>query len=262
MPYVPGGSLRTRLEHEPQLPVRDTIRIAREMALAIQYAHAEGVIHRDIKPENILFTVDGTTLVADFGIARALDTSVGRPLTRAGVSVGTPAYMSPEQAAGDELVDARSDVYALGVVLYEMLAGELPFTGATPQAMMLKRLSLDPPSVRVLRPQLPRTLDAGIQHALAPMPADRLESVTAFIEMLDAAQAELTDPSAGITSRGNPWPRRLIGSAALLALAAALVLAIPRLGSAAPQPSPHPRASPYCHSRISAIPPRPISAIR
>jgi serine/threonine-protein kinase len=124
--------------------------------------------------------------VADFGIARALDTSIARPITRTGVSVGTPAYMSPEQAAGDELVDARSDVYALGVVLYEMLAGELPFSGPTPQAIMLKRLSLDPPSVRVVRPQLPRTLDAGIQHALAPMPADRLPSATAFIENLAA----------------------------------------------------------------------------
>ncbi len=240
MPFVPGGSLRARLEREPQLPVREAIRITREMALAIQYAHAQGVIHRDIKPENILFTVDGTTLVADFGIARALDTSIARSITRTGVSVGTPAYMSPEQAAGDELVDARSDVYALGVVLYEMLAGELPFSGPTPQAIMLKRLSLDPPSVRVVRPQLPRTLDAGIQHALAPMPADRLPSATAFIEMLDAAQAELTDPSAGVTARAAAWPRRLVVAAAVLALAVALSLALPRLGSrrAAPVAAP------------------------
>ena len=230
MPYVPGGSLRARLEREPQLPVRDAIRIAREMALAIQHAHAEGVIHRDIKPENILFTADGTTLVADFGIARALDTSA-RPLTRTGVSVGTPAYMSPEQAAGDETVDARSDVYALGVVLYEMLAGEPPFTGATAQAIMLKRLSLDPPSVRVVRPQLPRTLDAGIQHALAPAPADRLPSAAAFLEMLDAAQAELTDPSAGIASRATSWPRRAVTTAVALALVLVLAFAFQRFRS-------------------------------
>jgi serine/threonine-protein kinase len=145
--------------------------------------------------------------------------------------------MSPEQAAGDEAVDARSDVYALGVVLYEMLAGEPPFTGATAQAIMLKRLSLDPPSVRVVRPQLPRTLDTGLQHALAPAAADRIQSATGFIEMLDAAQAELTDPSVGITPRATRWPRGLIAAVAVLALVGAFLFQRSRAHAAPAAPT-------------------------
>jgi serine/threonine protein kinase len=130
MPFVEGESLRDRLRREQQLPVEVALRIAAEAARALQYAHDHGVIHRDIKPENLLLTNDGTTLVADFGIAQALSGGDDR-LTATGISVGTPAYMSPEQAAGERTVDARTDVYALGAPLYEMLVGEPPFTGAT-----------------------------------------------------------------------------------------------------------------------------------
>src|SRR6476660_6312789 len=131
MPFGEGESLRDRLRRERQLPVDDALRIAREAAQALQYAHTHGVIHRDIKPENLLLTDDGNTRVADFGIARGLMAGGGSDenLTDTGLVVGTPAYMSPEQASGDRTLDARSDVYSLGSVLYEMLAGEPPFTG-------------------------------------------------------------------------------------------------------------------------------------
>ena len=157
MPFVEGDSLRDRLRRERQLPVDDALRIAVEAARALEYAHKHGVVHRDIKPENILLTGDGSTLVADFGIARALGGDDG--LTQTGLAVGTPAYMSPEQAAGDKAIDARTDVYSLASVLYEMLAGEAPYTGPTAQALIVKRLSEPPPSVRSLRPSVPEGVD-------------------------------------------------------------------------------------------------------
>src|SRR5882724_8010212 len=152
MPFVEGESLRDRLRRERQLPVDDALRIAVEAARALDYAHKHGVVHRDIKPENIMLTSDGSTLVADFGIARGLGGDDG--LTQTGFSVGTPAYMSPEQAAGDKALDARTDVYSLASVLYEMLAGEAPYTGPTAQAIAAKRLTEPPPSVRSARPSV------------------------------------------------------------------------------------------------------------
>ena len=134
MPFVEGESLRDRLRRERQLSLDDALRVARETAEALGYAHEHGIIHRDIKPENIMLTRDGNTLVADFGIARAVGAEGSERLTVTGLSVGTPAYMSPEQAAGASELDGRTDIYALGCVLYEMLAGEAPFTGTTPQA--------------------------------------------------------------------------------------------------------------------------------
>ena len=154
MPYVEGESLRDRLRRERQLAVEDALRITREAAAALDYAHRHGIIHRDIKPENVLLTAEGHTLVADFGIARALGGD--EHLTQTGMSVGTPAYMSPEQASGDQAVDARTDVYSLGCVLYEMLAGEPPYTGPTAQAIILKRFSEPVPSVRRGRPSVRR----------------------------------------------------------------------------------------------------------
>ena len=153
MPFVEGESLRDRLRRERQLPVDDALRIAREAAAALDYAHRHGVVHRDIKPENILLTADGDTLVADFGIARALGGEDG--LTQTGMAIGTPAYMSPEQASGEKAIDARTDVYSLGAVLYEMLAGEPPYTGPTAQAIIMRRFAEPVPSVRRLRPNVP-----------------------------------------------------------------------------------------------------------
>jgi DNA-binding NarL/FixJ family response regulator len=179
MPFVEGESLRDRLTRERQLPVDAALRIATEAARALEYAHKHGVVHRDIKPENILLTVDGSTLVADFGIARAL-TPDGERLTEAGLAIGTPAYMSPEQAAGDRALDARTDIYSLGAVLYEMLAGEPPFTGPSAQAIIAKRFSGEVPRVRHARSSVPAAVDEAVARALAPVAADRFESAEAF----------------------------------------------------------------------------------
>src|SRR5437773_8914525 len=140
MPFIQGESLRDRLNRERQLPVEDALRIAREAADALDYAHQEGIVHRDIKPENILLS-RRHALVADFGIARALDAGGAHGLTETGMAVGTPAYMSPEQASGERILDGRSDIYSLAIVLYEMLAGETPFSGATAQAMIARRFT-------------------------------------------------------------------------------------------------------------------------
>jgi tetratricopeptide (TPR) repeat protein len=182
MPYVEGESLRDRLRREVQLPVDDAVRISCEVAEALAYAHEHGIIHRDIKPENILLTRGGAR-VADFGVARALEAGAGGKLTETGLAVGTPAYMSPEQASAGQ-VDGRSDVYALGCVLYEMLVGEPPYTGPTAQAIVAKRLSDPVPSVRRLREELPEELDAAIRRALAKTPADRFPTAAEFAKAL------------------------------------------------------------------------------
>jgi eukaryotic-like serine/threonine-protein kinase len=183
MPFVEGESLRDRLRRERQLPVDDALRIAVEAARALDYAHKHGVIHRDIKPENILLTGDGSTLVADFGIARALG-SLDDGLTQTGLAIGTPAYMSPEQAAGDKGLDPRTDLYSLASVLYETLAGEPPFTGPTAQAMAARRLTEPAPSVRALRPTVPPAVDEAIRKALAPVAADRFATAGQFAQAL------------------------------------------------------------------------------
>ena len=189
MPFVEGESLRDRLRRERQLPVEDALRIAREAAQALQYAHDHGVVHRDIKPENLLLTQDGNTLVADFGIARAVGTAGDERLTETGLSVGTPAYMSPEQAAGDRGLDARTDIYSLASVLYEMLAGEPPFTGATTQALLVKRLTEPPPSVRATRPNVPESVDQAIRKGLAPVAADRFGTMAQLAQVLQGGAA-------------------------------------------------------------------------
>jgi serine/threonine-protein kinase len=194
MPYVEGESLRDRLRRERQLPLDDALQVAREAARALEYAHQHGIVHRDIKPENILLTRDGSTLVADFGIARAL---VGDDqLTQTGMVIGTPAYMSPEQASGDKGIDARTDVYSLAAVLYEMLAGEAPYTGPTAQAVIAKRLMDPVPSVRRVRPNVPEGLDRAIQRALAPVAADRYASAGEFARALQASGTGTTTPTA------------------------------------------------------------------
>ena len=187
MPFVEGESLRDRLKREKQLPLDDALRIAREVADALSYAHGHGVIHRDIKPENILLE-SGHALVADFGIARAVSTAGADRLTDTGLALGTPAYMSPEQAAGDRDVDGRSDLYSLGCVLYEMLAGQPPFSGPTVQSIARQHLTATPPPITQLRPAVPGVVAAALERALAKNPADRFNPVGQFAEALSTQQ--------------------------------------------------------------------------
>jgi eukaryotic-like serine/threonine-protein kinase len=205
MPYIEGETLRQRLTRERQLPVEDALRITREVALALDYAHRHGVIHRDIKPENILLC-DGQAMVADFGIGRVTGPSPDERLTETGIVVGTVAYMSPEQAAGEREVDARTDIYSLGVVLYEMLTGEPPYTGATAQSIMAKRFTGDIPSIHRVRPAVPASVERAALQALATVPADRFRTAAEFSQALSAAGAVPADrtaagPSTAIRTR-------------------------------------------------------------
>ena len=183
MPFIDGETVRSRLDHEKQLPVPEAIHLATEVAAALDYAHRQGVIHRDIKPENILLH-DGSALVADFGIALAASKIGGSRITETGISLGTPHYMSPEQALGEREITARSDVYALGCVLYEMLTGEPPFTGPTAQAIIAKLMTDDPRPPAQLRKTIPPHIEAATLTALARLPADRFASAAAFAEAL------------------------------------------------------------------------------
>ena len=189
MPFVEGESLRGRLDRESQLPVEDAVRIAREAAEALEYAHRQGVIHRDIKPENILLSGEHA-LVADFGIARALaaESAEQSRLTETGTTLGTPAYMSPEQAAGARSLDARSDVYSLATVLWEMLAGEPPFTAATPQAAIARRFTEVPRPLRAVRDTVPEHIEKAVAKALSKSPADRYSSALKFGKALAAPE--------------------------------------------------------------------------
>ena len=191
MPLVEGESLRDRLKREKQLPVADAVRIASEVASALDYAHRRGIIHRDIKPENILLQ-DGQALVADFGIALGVTSSSDTRMTGSGISIGTPHYMSPEQAMGEREITARSDVYALGCVTYEMLLGEPPFTGPTTQAIVAKVLTERPGSLVARRHTVPVAIEKAIHTALQKLPADRFASTIAFSAALVTAGSETT----------------------------------------------------------------------
>ena len=241
MPYVEGESLRDRLDREKQLPLDDALEITREVADALSYAHSRGVVHRDIKPENILLAA-GHARVADFGIARAITAAGGDRLTETGIAVGTPAYMSPEQAVGEEALDGRSDIYSLATVLYEMLAGDPPFTGTTPQAV-LRRKSVDPvPKLRTVREAVPPDLEEVVLRALARVPADRFATASEFAaalrhwaeperralaQALEGAMPAAASPRSGRWTR--VWVRRGLVAAATLAAVAAVVFARPRL---------------------------------
>jgi hypothetical protein len=218
MPYVQGESVRHRLEREGKFPVDDAIRILTEMADALSYAHAAGVLHRDIKPENIL--LEGRhAVLADFGVARALQQSqTGGRLTATGMSIGTPGYMSPEQVAGDS-VDARADLYALAVVGYEMLTGQPPFTGASAQAVLTAHLTTPPLPVQELRPDVPPHVSQAIARALSKAPDDRFQSAVMF---RDALEGRMAEPAV----RHPGGRRRTIGALAVAAVIALIVLAL------------------------------------
>ena len=186
MPFVEGETLRDRLARERQLPLEDALQITREVADALGYAHGRGVIHRDIKPENILLE-NGHAVVADFGIAKAVTSATGEALTQTGTSIGTPQYMSPEQAAGERDVDGRSDLYALGCVTYEMLAGQPPFTGPTVQSVVHQHLAAEPRPVTQLRAAVPAPVAQALQRVLAKAPADRFPTPSAFVAALRSA---------------------------------------------------------------------------
>jgi serine/threonine-protein kinase len=197
MPFVEGESLRQRLAREGPLPVDQAVRIASQVLSALNYAHAHNVIHRDIKPENILLE-DGEAVVADFGVARAIEAAGEERLTETGLALGTPAYMSPEQATASRALDGRSDLYAVGCVLYEMLAGQPPFTGVTAQ-QLLARHAMDPvPPLRTVRETVPDTLERTVTRALAKVPADRFPTAAAF------AQALAEPGSSGATPASTP----------------------------------------------------------
>ena len=186
MPFVDGESLRARLNRESQLPIEDAVALACEVADALAHAHAQGIVHRDIKPENILIQ-SGHAVVADFGIARLVQTAGGDTLTATGMSVGTAAYMSPEQFSGEK-VDGRSDIYSLACVLYELLVGQVPFTGPNAMAIMARHTMQPVPSIRLVRSTVPEELEEAIMHALEKVPADRFGSVTDFKDALLGAE--------------------------------------------------------------------------
>ena len=219
MPYLTGETLRARLERERQLPLGDALRIAREVADALGAAHTLGIVHRDVKPENILLQ-GGHALVADFGIALAVQQAGGQRMTQTGLSLGTPQYMSPEQAMGERVIDVRSDVYALGAVTYEMLVGEPPFTGPTVQAVVAKVMSAEPERPTLMRKSIPPHVEDAVLTALAKLPADRFASAADFAAALaDGAPRHHTATRLRTAAPTPPW--RVIGlGAAALAVAA------------------------------------------
>lgn len=248
MPFVDGESLRDRLSRDTRLPVVEALRIARESVQALAYAHQHGVIHRDIKPENLLLTADGSVLIADFGIARALAgdggdtqaTALKTRVTEAGLALGTPAYMAPEQAMGEHGVDGRADLYAMGAVLYEMLDGEPPFTGSSTHAIVARALTEAPRPLSESRAGVTLALDATIAKALAKNPDDRFESAQAFAASLDHALDAIRTSSSedGSDRRPRAAPsgakkRVAVAGAIAIVLAIALGVAVRRFRSPA-----------------------------
>jgi hypothetical protein len=222
MPHVAGESLRDRLDREGQLPVDAAVKIATAVADALEYAHRQGVVHRDIKPENILL-MDGHALVADFGIALAATNAGGARLTQTGLSLGTPAYMSPEQAGGDRTPDGRSDIYSLGAVCYEMLAGEPPFSAPTTHALLGKLLTEEPRILSSLRKAVPPPVEAAVHRALEKLPADRWGSAGEFAAAL--VQSDSRAIARPVARRSSGYSTAVIVSVALAAFAAGVFAA-------------------------------------
>ncbi len=208
MPYIEGESLRDKLDREKQLGIEDAIDITKNVAAALDYAHRQGVIHRDIKPENILLH-DGQAQVADFGIALAVSEASGNRLTETGLSIGTPHYMSPEQAMGDRELDSRSDVYSLGAMLYEMLTGDPPYTGSTAQAIVAKVITEKAPPVTAIRDTVPSHVAAAVEKSLSKLPADRFTTAADFAVALSqqavAPVAAAGTGTAGVTGDAQTW---------------------------------------------------------
>ena len=233
MPFVEGETLRVRLDREKQLPIDEAIRMAVAIANALDYAHSHGVIHRDLKPENILLQA-GQAVIADFGIALAVSKAGGNRITQTGLSLGTPQYMSPEQATGDRVIDGRSDIYSLGALTYEMLTGDPPHTGSTSQAIIARMLTDKPRTMRSSRPAIPEHVELAVQHALEKLPADRFSKAKEFAEALAGRGAATTgvygDDRGGSGKRGaQSWKARLrdpvtlgLGAATLAAIAFAI----------------------------------------
>ena len=231
MPLVTGETLRARLDRERQLPIDDAVRIASEVADALGHAHELGVIHRDIKPENILLQA-GHATVADFGIALAVQQAGGHRMTQTGLSLGTPQYMSPEQAMGEKSIDARSDLYALGAVTYEMLAGEAPFTGPTVQAIVARVMTEEPRPLHAQRKAIPEQVEDAVMRALEKLPADRWSSAREFGDALKGASTSSASHGSSATmrprgaGRGGVTSRRRLRDPLVLTLAAAAVAGV------------------------------------
>src|SRR5436309_932295 len=260
MPYVEGESLRGRLAREKQLPLDDALQIAREVADALSYAHSHGVVHRDIKPENILLQ-SGHAVVADFGIARAITAAAGETrtatLTAAGTALGTPAYMSPEQATGSRDLDGRSDLYSLGCVLYEMLAGQPPFIGPSVESLLHQHLTAEAPSITAIRPAVPGWVAGAIQRALAKTPADRFSPVALFAEALAPRESAAVTPAPHAETAGRVrrfWRLALLSGAAVVVAVVALRL-LPH-----DRHAPAPAKPVHARSEIAVLPLQNLSA--
>jgi serine/threonine-protein kinase len=224
MPFVRGESLRERLRRDKQLPLDEAYAIAGEVAEALAHAHGQGIVHRDIKPENILLS-GGHAVVADFGIARAVSVAGSEQVTDSGIVIGTPQYMSPEQASGRDAIDGRSDLYSLGCVVYEMLVGEPPFTGPTGQAIVSKQMLERPPSLRVVRDAVPDAVEKAVMRALAKAPADRFAATTEFAQALREPELPIPPPV---------WtPQRVAAVTAAIVVAAALPFIVSRVAGGA-----------------------------
>ncbi len=220
MPFVEGESLRDRLAREKQLPVADAVRLASEVAAALDYAHRHGVIHRDIKPENVMLH-DGSALVTDFGIALAISSGGNTRMTETGMSLGTPHYMSPEQAMGEREITARSDVYALGAMTYEMLVGDPPFTGSTAQAIIAKVMTSEPAGLTAQRKSVPPAVEDAVLTALEKLPADRFATAAEFATALNGQGIGRTGGRAGPPSRPAVHLTALYAALAITTLLAA-----------------------------------------
>jgi len=225
MPYVEGETLRNKLDREKQLGVDEAVKLTTEVADALDYAHRHGVIHRDIKPENILLH-DGRPMVADFGIALAVSAAAGGRMTETGLSLGTPHYMSPEQATAEKEITARSDVYSLASVLYEMLAGQPPHLGGSAQQIIMKIVTDQARPVTELRKAVPPNVAAALAKALEKLPADRFDSARAFAEALGNTHFTVEGTAAGLSSStGGPWRRRFQAALAAVALLSVVLAA-------------------------------------